>query len=216
MGKFIDLTGQKFGKLTVIELHHKRKIKNSTRVYWLCKCDCGGETITRTDNLTSGATTSCGCVHLNILRTIGIKHNLSDSRLYKVYTSMIYRCYNKNNYQYYLYGSRGISVCEEWKKDFMNFYNWAMENGYNKNAKHGECTLDRIDVNGNYEPSNCRWINNKEQQRNKRNNTFITYKNETKCLSEWSEITGISKSTLLYRLNNNWDLEKLFTPITRK
>ena len=140
---------------------------------------------------------------------------MHDTRLYQVWSNMKSRCNNPNNKRYKNYGGRGIKVCKEWEQDFKAFYDWAIMSGYDSNANFGECTIDRIDINGDYEPNNCRWISNKEQQSNRQNNRFIKYKNETKTLTQWSECLGISFSTLKYRLDDaKWSIdEALETPV---
>lgn len=122
------------------------------------------------------------------------------------------RCYNKNNDAYCRYGGRGIIICKDWLDDFMTFHDWAMSNGYKENL-----TIDRIDVNGNYEPNNCRWVDMKTQCRNKRNNRYITINNETHCLSEWCEILGLDRHVIEQRLYYGWSIERaLFTPIKKR
>ena len=143
----------------------------------------------------------------------------SVTRLYKIWTDMRTRCNNPNSKNYEYYGKRGISVCSEWD-DFEVFQKWAYSNGYKDDAKRGECTLDRIDVNGNYKPSNCRWINMKTQCQNRRkwgtqthNRPLITwdYKGETHTIAEWSEITGIDGKVLRSRKHDGWDMERILT-----
>lgn len=135
------------------------------------------------------------------------KHGLNETRIYKTWVRMKVRCYNQNHDRYKNYGGRGITVCDEWKNDFKKFYEWAMKNGYSD-----DLTIDRIDVNGNYEPSNCRWITNKEQCNNRRNNHFITYNGKTQTVSEWAEEIGLDYNTLLVRINRlHWDIEKALT-----
>ena len=116
------------------------------------------------------------------------------------------RCYTPSASAYKHYGARGIVVCEEWKNDFISFYNWAIRNGYKENL-----TIDRINVNGNYEPGNCRWATKKEQANNKRNNNFIKYKDKKLSINQWSEETGIKRGTIAWRLKNNFPLEKIFS-----
>lgn len=209
--KFIDLTGKKFGKLTVIKRVGSDKYKNAI---WLCRCDCGKETVKITSRLKSGYTKSCGCLTVQKLLERNTKHNQANTRLYKIYKGLLQRCYITSNPAYKNYGGRGIRICDEWvdkKSGFINFYNWAISNGYK-----GNLSIDRINNNGNYEPNNCRWATRKQQSNNRRNSHYITYNGETHTLKEWTEILNISYSMLSHRIQRNWDLEKaLFFP-TRK
>lgn len=132
------------------------------------------------------------------------KHGKRNTNIYGVWQTMKTRCYNEHSEKYKNYGGRGITVCDEWRNDFQAFYNWAINNGYDDNL-----TIDRIDVNEDYSPSNCRWITNKEQQRNRRNNRNITINGETHCLSEWCEILGLNYNTVRSRLNiYKWSIER--------
>ena len=204
MGKFEDLTGQRFGYLTVIKKAGKNK---SDKILWLCKCDCGKLKIIQGASLKNGRTKSCGCLRKKgARRTHGFKY----TRLYCIWQGIKKRCLNKNTSNYHIYGGRGIKICDEWKNDFKVFHDWAFANGYDENAKRGDFTIDRIDVNGNYEPSNCRWATMKEQCRNTRSNKLITYNNETHCLMDWSYIFNINYKTLLYRFKKGWTIEKAF------
>lgn len=149
--KLIDITGQKFGKLTVLEYEGR----NDNRVqFWLCKCDCGNESIVRSSNLKSGNSKSCGC-SINDSRhktnKANTKHGKCNTRLYSIWSGMKSRCNYEKNDSFNDYGKRGISVCDEWEDDFQTFYDWAMRNGYSD-----DLSIDRIDNDGNYEPSNCR------------------------------------------------------------
>ncbi len=208
MALAIDITGQKFGRLTVLE--RKENSKNGIS-RWLCRCDCGNLTVVLSTQLRKGRTKSCGCYMKEVVSKQRIKHGLSETRLYKVWRTMKERCLCETYRDYKHYGGRGIKVCDEWLDDFMNFYNWAMDNGYDENAKRGEYTIDRIDVNGNYEPSNCRIVSMKEQANNVRRNHLIEYKGKTQTLSQWSDEVGISSHTLLNRLQNGWSIEKALT-----
>ena len=133
-------------------------------------------------------------------------HGKSYTRLFRIYSSMKQRCYCKSAKDYHNYGLRGIRVCDEWKSDFMSFYNWAMSNGYSE-----ELSIDRIDNNGDYEPSNCRWATVKEQARNRRTNKNTSINGITKTAIEWAEISGIKKETLMSRLRYGWSGEKLLS-----
>lgn len=213
MGNYINLTGQKFGRLTVIE--ECGRTKNRSTI-WLCKCDCGNEHKVTTAHLKNGSIRSCGCLRKETTTEKNYKHGLSDNRLYPIWKSIKDRCYRKNNNHYKDYGARGIILCDEWQ-NFENFYNWAMRNGYDITAPKGECTIDRIDPNGNYEPNNCRWVSSTVQQRNKRNNHYLTYNGETRPVTEWAEILGINKGTLESRIvRYGWSVEKaLETPVKK-
>lgn len=149
-----NLVGMKFGRLTVMDRESPKSKK--TKGLWVCKCECGNVIKVNTSALKSGNTTSCGCKRKETLRQLRTKHGESDTRLYKVWSSMKNRCYNAKDVEYKNYGGRGITVCDEWKDSFVNFSQWAYENGYNKDAPKGQCTIDRIDINGCYEPENCR------------------------------------------------------------
>lgn len=162
-----DLTGAKFGKLTVIERQGSNK---NGRALWLCECECKNKIIVASPLLLSGKTKSCGCLRAEASTCRSTKHGKKNTRIYEVWKNMKKRCYNPNTKEYKHYGGRGITICPEWRNNFKTFYEWAMSHGYNEEAPRGLTTIDRIDNNGNYEPKNCRFITIAEQQRNKRNN----------------------------------------------
>ena len=200
-----NIIGIKFGRLTVL----KEIEKNKNLRTFECVCECGNKKIVFKKYLKNGETKSCGCLKKEYLKnkTIGLKHGMSRTKFYKMYDSIKKRCLNKNNKDYKNYGGRGIKICEEWlnkENGFINFYNWSMENGYKEGL-----SIDRINNNGNYEPKNCRWITNKEQQRNTRNNVFLTYKGETHCLAEWAEILNLTHSCIKGRHSRNLPIEKI-------
>lgn len=207
MKKNIDLVGNKYNYLTVINYSHKKN-KNH---YWLCVCDCGKEKAIRQNYLLSNYTISCGCYNKKKVKETHTKHGLHKNRLYNVWLSIKTRCYNKNFHSYYNYGGRGITVCDEWKNDFMAFYNWAMKNGYKeeilKNGKN-KWTLDRINNDSGYSPENCRWVDMKVQSNNTRVNHKITYKGETLNLKEMAKKYNLSVSRLSRRLSKGWSIER--------
>lgn len=205
----LDLVGQNFGRLTVIRFHHSDE-KNR---YWECKCSCGNTILCTTGRLRSGNTRSCGCLRKETSIKNGIKNVKYDGeakgkykRLLRIYYAMLHRCYNKNDSCYHHYGGRGISVCDEWKNDYFTFKKWALDNGYNDNL-----TIDRLDHNGNYEPNNCKWATWTEQQNNKSNNKYLTYKGETKTLAQWCRELNLNYARTKARLNTcNMSVEDAF------
>lgn len=165
-----DWTGMVFGRLTVIE-RSEDYVSPSGRhlVKWRCVCECGNKVEVTACQLSSGKTQSCGCLRNDALIQRVTTHGGSHDRLYRVYHNMINRCYNKNSDDYKYYGGRGIIICDEWLNDYPAFKDWAYNNGYDDKATIGECTIDRIDVDKNYSPDNCRWVDMKIQSQNRRN-----------------------------------------------
>ena len=209
MGKTKDLTGKKFGRLTVL-----RKIGKDDRsnVIWECQCDCGNKTNITTVRLNRG-TKSCGCLVKETAIKTGkknTKHNKCNTSEYTTYKGIKGRCYNTNNKDYPSYGGRGIKVCDRWIESFQNFYD---DMGPKPSKKH---SLDRIDNNGDYEPNNCRWANLEDQNNNRRSNKYITYNNETLTYAQWSRRLGGSDGIVHGRIKRGWDPIKAITTPVRK
>lgn len=197
--------GEKYNRLTVIELDKivKRVRKNgqvNNIEYYKCQCSCGKTISVQKSCLKNNHVKSCGCLNKE-KRT---KHNGKHTRLYKIWGSMKSRCFNINIEAFCNYGGRGITVCDQWKNDFKAFYDWAMSNGYKE-----DLTIDRIDVNGNYEPSNCRWATYKEQNNNRRTNFYIEYHGQKKTISDWARAYNIHPDTLRKRIKKyKWNVEE--------
>ena len=203
MSDVVELTGKVFGYLTVIK---REGSDNSGRAVWMYKCICGKFKTARGKDLVQGKITSCGCMKGKLNET----HGLTNSKIYKTWISMKMRCENKNANGYKNYGGRGIAICEDWKDNFVSFYKWATENNYKK-----ELSIDRINNDGNYEPSNCRWADRITQQNNTRSNHPITIKGETHNINQWCRIVGLPRTTIKNRLRYGWTGEKLLQPKKR-
>lgn len=208
----IDLTGQKFGRLTVIEKIGSDKYG----VKWKCKCSCGNYTEVYGTLLRKHKSSSCGCykkeINSKICHDTFTTHGETNTSLYKVWQGMKKRCFNPKEKAYKNYGGRGVTVCSEWKENFLTFKKWAEENGYKK-----DLTIERINNNGNYEPSNCTWIPLPQQANNRRSSHFITFKGEKRTITEWSKIVRLNRRTISYRINNlHWSIEKALTTPARK
>lgn len=194
--------GQKYGKLTVSEdLGMIKRPNGKKRHFWKCKCDCGNVFEVRGDCLKSGNNKSCGCLQYEHAKTT---HNMTGTKIYRVWASMKQRCENSNDNAYKWYGSLGVKVCGEWSKSFEKFYSWAKKSGYKEGL-----TIERVDVKGNYEPNNCKWITQREQLLNTRRSRVISYNGKTQTLKEWSNELGIKYMTLYSRLEK-WSIERAF------
>lgn len=211
MGKLEDLTGQKFGKLTVLEYVGRDKCRHSI---WKCLCECGNISFPLATSLKSGVTKSCGCQESVFLpghkrnKTHGLTLDPYTKRMYTTLQKMKRRCNLPSNPDYHNYGGRGIYVCDEWD-DPEVFYNWAIANGYKP-----ELTIDRIDNDGPYAPWNCRWATNEQQQNNKQNTVRFELGG---ILYTWLDLADrcvVSKETFKLRISRGWSTEKaLFTPL---
>lgn len=196
-----DYVGKKHGRLTVLEVLYIYQ-KNRKRKFFKCICDCGKIHITRADGILNKKTFSCGCQKNEKNKGKNYKHFSYGTRLYNIYAGMKQRCYNPNCHCFKRYGKRGIKICSQWLNGFVSFRDWALENGYSSNL-----TIDRIDVNGDYSPENCRWATIKQQSRNRRTTHLETYGGKTMCLTEWAEHIGINKGTLISGIRRGKTIE---------
>lgn len=187
MTNFKDITGQVFHYLKALEPVGRTE---TGRVLWRCKCKCDKEIVVCGVYLRNGDVKSCGCIR----REQNVKHRLSNCKLYRVWNGIKSRCYVKKQTSYKYYGKRGVRMCPSWEKSFVKFYEWSMSNGYKEGL-----TIDRIDVNGNYCPENCRWITNANQQRNRRNNRYYILDGETLCVQEIFRKLNFPHSTYYLR-----------------
>lgn len=209
--KIKDLSGYKFGKLLVNSFAYTKNRKS----FWNCICECGKEVVVRGDSLTTNNTTSCGeCARIEYINKNFDKR--THEKLYYIWAGMKNRCNNPHFIHYKHYGGRGIKVCLEWNQpnSYPIFKKWAISNGYKENEN---LTIDRIDVNGDYEPNNCRWVMMSKQNENKRINIYYTYNGKSKLLKDWAKILNINENTLYARINIlGWSIEKAFTTKTNE
>lgn len=209
--QFKSLVGERFGRLTVISLTDKRVGKDRV---WQCKCDCGTVKDIAGRNLKRGFSKSCGCYKQEVFLDMATTHGKSGSKLYHIRKGMIRRTTVPEDERYAYYGAKGVKVCDEWldeEKGLDNFCNWATNNGYEDGL-----TIERIDYNGNYEPSNCKWATPLEQGSNKSNNVYHTFNGETFTATEWSRRLGGNVNLVTKRLKAGWSLEKALTSPVKK
>jgi len=190
--------GEYYGRWLIVGFSHKAKKHN----YWIARCACGTDRTVFFSNLLAGKSKSCGC--LNYSNPGRAAHMMSDTRSYKAWVGMKKRCNNKKGRNYKDYGGRGIKVCDRWLNSFDNFYADMGESPPNM-------SLDRIDNNGNYEPSNCRWATQRKQMNNTRRNVRLTYNGITLNMVEWARRLGISRACLWDRLNRNMPAKAMFS-----
>lgn len=216
MPSFKDLTGIRFGRLTVLKLSHQEKSGRRYRYYWLCKCDCGNTYITRTDSLTCGNAKSCGCLHKEQAIANVSKHHshkLSGTWVYHEWQAIKKRCYNPHDHSYPRYGGRGITLFSEWVNNVKAF------NDYVSNLSHymdPGYTLDRINNNLGYLPGNLRWATSREQSLNRRSNVLVEYLGEIIPLVEASAKSGIPYGCLHRRLRKGETGKRLFRPVAKR
>ncbi len=190
--RLINLVGNKFGRLTVIS----RSNEKGRRVKWFCSCECGGFKEIVADQLLSGKTKSCGCLNKESIASVNYSHGSCKTKEYKSWAHAKSRCFSKSNPKFHLYGMRGITMCDEWRNSFSSFIDSMGK------APDG-CTLDRIDVNGNYEPSNCRWASIKTQANNTRRNVITTAFGFTGTLKQVSDNFNVDYKRFHYLINRN-------------
>lgn len=205
-----DFSGMQFGYWTVLKKIEPKYVHGYPRPMYLCKCKCGNIGKVGARELMSGHSKSCGCLSAEMLSKMRYKHGETGTKLYWAYSHMIERCYNKNDKSYYNYGGRGITVCDEWREKpdgINNFFNWAKSSGYDENNK--DLSLDRIDVNGNYEPNNCRWVDRYVQANNKRNNIELNVYGHRLTPKQFSREFNYNYQTTLDRVNREWTVEEM-------
>jgi hypothetical protein len=214
-----DVVGKKFGRLTVVsEAEPRRYASGASSRMVMCQCECGTIKPVLVSSLIRGGTKSCGCLLSEVSKAKQTKHGDGHSRLNGVWSNMKQRCYNPSRVEFDEYGKRGITVCDEWKNDYAAFRDWALANGYDPQAKHGQCTIERIDVNGNYEPSNCRIATQKEQCNNLRKNILIEIDGRTQTLKQWADESGLDEAKIRYRYRHGYTGSDLLKPhrVTKK
>lgn len=198
-----DYIGKKYNHLMIVEFDHYGA---NSQAYFKCRCDCGNEVVVLGASIRSGNTKSCGCLKEQHKKSFGkhrkdqTTHGGCGTRLYRIWFHMRARCRDKNSE---LYGARGIKVFEEWDSSFELFRDWALSNGYNDNL-----TIDRIDVNGNYEPDNCRWADMKTQGRNRRNTLYVDFQGKRMSLKDACEIVGVDYHTVYGRIADGMSVEQ--------
>lgn len=208
-----DLSGRRFGRLTVIKREVKSNVKNK-KPYWLCRCDCGNKKIIKATELKNGKTQSCGCLKIEKIKESNTKHGMKGTRFYTIWQDMKARCNYVKNDNYKYYGARGIKVCEEWNL-FDNFMNDMYDSYLEFERINGKdsATLDRIDFNKGYYKDNCKWSTVLEQNRNRRNNTRVIVEDkEFSTINELAEYYGLNKETVRYRYKNGKRGKELIKP----
>lgn len=204
--KPVDIAGEKYGRLTPLYRVEPDKYGRSV---WMCKCECGNKKKISANALRMGNTRSCGCLEKENRGLFGTRskrtHRMKGTRLYRIWQGTKNRALNRNDEHWPDYGGRGITICDEWKTSFEAFRDWSIANGY-----RDDLTIDRINVNGEYCPENCRWVTPADQQRNKRNNRYYEYKGESKLLQGWADEFGVTRSMLWSKIRRGKEPKEVF------
>lgn len=212
MSKQIDIAGKRYGLLVPLYRVENDKYGRSA---WMCKCDCGTKKVISANDMRSGKTRSCGCLEKYNRSIFGTRskrtHQMKNTRIYHIWQGAKNRVFNQNDKHWPDYGGRGITMCKEWATSFECFRDWAFANGYSENL-----TIDRIDVNGDYCPENCRWVTKADQQRNKRNNRYYTYNGKTQLIPAWAKEFGVTDSTIRSRIRRGEKPEKVFFELSKQ
>ena len=217
MSKLKDLTGRRFGRLTVVERAEDCILSSGRKfVQWKCVCDCGNTTYVTSVHLINGDNVSCGCYGKERRTEATVKrektHGMSRQRIYHLFQNMKYRCTSPKSPQYKQYGGRGIKVCDEWLSPdgFERFYQWSLENGYDDSL-----SIDRIDVNGDYTPENCRWTDWETQYNNTTKTVRLTYNGKTQSAAQWAREIGVDRHTIYDRIRKGLPIEEVLSPKKR-
>ena len=200
---------EKYGFLTVKEITYRpiKSTPNKLQKWAYCLCDCGNYTFTTLNRLRTGNTKSCGCYKKKRLGDHRRKHGYAGTKIYMVFRGIINRCNNPKTKAFKYYGLKGISICDEWRNNPLEFIEWAFLNGYREGL-----SIERKDISGNYEPSNCRWATYLEQANNKSNNVILELDGQRETLASWSKITGLDSETIIARIRKrNWSVRKALT-----
>lgn len=213
MGSFIDLTGERFGRLNVFEREPATPENVKNGAMWKCKCDCGNTVTVKSNSLRSGHTKSCGCYHNERTVEVNTTHGKYKNNIYRVWSSIKERCCNPHNKKYLRYGARGIAVCEEWKNDFSAFYDYVSRLPHFGEAGY---SIDRINNDGNYEPGNVRWADFVMQNNNLSRNHLLEYGGKTQSIAQWAREIGMSYSALHSRIKRGWSIERAMAEPVKK
>lgn len=204
--RFKDLTGQTFGRLTVVSLAENEEGRKG--VYWVCRCECNEVCTVRGDHMVRGRTRSCGCLNREVAARRQLTHGLSKTDEYGIWWKMIRRCQDPRDNAYHHYGGRGITVCDRWRNSFEAFLE---DMGPRPSLKH---SIERVDNNKGYCPENCEWATQWVQSRNRRTNVLVEYKGQIKPLCDWCELLGLYVGSVRSRFRRGWSIEEAFTTPT--